>query len=284
VSKTINGQTIGYVYNGAQAIGEVSGGAISATILTTLAIDDVVARYTQAGARTYLSDALGSVFALAKDDQSIQAFYAYSPYGEAQGLGDDEGNPIQHTGRENDQTGLHFYRTRYYDPVLKRFISEDQIGLLAGTNFYAYVGNNPVSAVDPLGLWSLSVSGYYGWGGGVSVTGEGFHIGSITFEGGVGLGGGVNFNPWGGKPDPNASSNSNSIGVAAGGNVGWGPFSLGMGWNYGGTQDCKIRWHEYGGLDPEYNVGKSTGGIPIRVGGFSLEGEIRFAVQITHNF
>jgi len=125
------------------------------TRTTTLAIDDVVARYTQAGARTYLSDALGSAFALAKDDQSIQAFYAYSPYGEAQVLGDDEGNPIQYTARENDQTGLYFYRARYYDPVLKRFISEDPIGTRAGPNFYKFVNNNPVLFTDPTGLICL---------------------------------------------------------------------------------------------------------------------------------
>ena len=45
-----------------------------------------------------------------------------------------------------------FYRARYYDPVLKRFISEDPIGLRAGTNFYAYVDDNPLSNVDSLGL------------------------------------------------------------------------------------------------------------------------------------
>ncbi len=156
-AKTVNGQTIGYVYDGLQAIGEVTGGTISTTILTTLAIDDVVARYTQAGARTYLTDALGSVLALAKDDQSIQAFYAYTPYGEATTLGDDEGNPIQYTARENDQTGLYFYRARYYDPVLKRFIQEDPIGLLAGANSYSYVGGNPVSYADPTGRNPLVV-------------------------------------------------------------------------------------------------------------------------------
>ncbi len=132
----------------------MTGGAISASILTTLAIDDVVARYTQAGARTHLSDALGSAFALAKDDQSIQAFYAYSPYGEAQVLGDDEGNPIQYIARENDNSGLYFYRSRYYDPVLKRFIAEDPIGLNGGLNMHAYVDGDPISRYDPLGLWA----------------------------------------------------------------------------------------------------------------------------------
>lgn len=57
--------------------------------------------------------------------------YGYSPYGESNTVGPDAtNNPSQYTGRENDgATGLLFYRARYYDPVLKRFISEDPIGL-----------------------------------------------------------------------------------------------------------------------------------------------------------
>jgi RHS repeat-associated protein len=158
VAKTVNGQTIGYLYEGMQAIGEVTGGSISATLLTTLRIDDVIARYTDSGHRTYLTDALGSVFAVAKEDQSIQAFYAYTPYGEGRVLGDDEGNSLQYSARENDQTGLYFYRARYYDPILKRFISEDPIGLAGGDNVYAYSDASPVNLNDPLGLWPSCIS------------------------------------------------------------------------------------------------------------------------------
>ncbi len=84
-------------------------------------------------------------------------FYAYSPYGTSTTLGPDDGNPIQFTGRENDQTGLYYYRARYYDSVLKRFVSEDPIGLEAGPNFYAYVRNDPVNLVDPTGLRDVDV-------------------------------------------------------------------------------------------------------------------------------
>ena len=38
-------------------------------------------------------------------------------------------NPFQYTGRENDATGLYYYRARYYSPTLRRFISEDPLGL-----------------------------------------------------------------------------------------------------------------------------------------------------------
>ena len=84
----------------------VTNGAISATLLAGLAIDEVLARYSSTGNRTYLTDALGSVIAQSKDDQSIQNFYGYTAYGQANALGPDESNPIQFTGRENDQTGL----------------------------------------------------------------------------------------------------------------------------------------------------------------------------------
>lgn len=57
------------------------------------------------------------------------------------------------TGREWDpETGLYYYRARYYDPRIGRFISEDPIGFLGGWNFYAYVENQPTRFSDPSGL------------------------------------------------------------------------------------------------------------------------------------
>lgn len=47
-----------------------------------------------------------------------------------------------------------YYRARYYDPKLGRFISEDPIGFLGGVNFYSYVEDNPANLIDPFGLES----------------------------------------------------------------------------------------------------------------------------------
>jgi len=49
--------------------------------------------------------------------------------------------------------GLYYYRARYYDQAIGRFTSEDPVRFAAdGTNFYAYVKNEPVSNFDPKGL------------------------------------------------------------------------------------------------------------------------------------
>jgi RHS repeat-associated protein len=62
-----------------------------------------------------------------------------------------------YTGREQDnETGLDYYRARYYDAANGRFISEDPIGFSAGdSNLTRYVGNSPTNWVDPSGLQEL---------------------------------------------------------------------------------------------------------------------------------
>jgi RHS repeat-associated protein len=101
-----------------------------------------------------LPDALGSSVALTDSTGTLQTQYTYEPFGNTTVAGATSTNPLQYTGRENDGTGLYYYRARYYSPRLQRFISEDPIGFGGGdVNLYAYVGNDPVNAKDPLGLW-----------------------------------------------------------------------------------------------------------------------------------
>ncbi|MDV3349818.1 RHS repeat-associated core domain-containing protein [Leptothoe sp. LEGE 181152] len=62
-----------------------------------------------------------------------------------------------YTGRERDDaTGLIYYRARYYDPAVGRFISEDPLGFDAGdANLYRYVFNSPTNYTDPSGEATL---------------------------------------------------------------------------------------------------------------------------------
>jgi RHS repeat-associated protein len=73
-------------------------------------------------------------------------------------------NSFRYTGREFDtETSLYYYRSRYYDPSLGRFMREDPMRFTGGINFYAYVKNRPVDRVDPLGLWP-SMGDIWNWG------------------------------------------------------------------------------------------------------------------------
>ena len=163
-------QTVQFLYEGQQALGEIRGGSLSHRLLTGLSLDETIARIAlntngikdAQNSRVFMTDALNSVIAQLGDDNatagSIQNSYGYSPYGEAVTVGPDAAkNPIQYTSRENDGTGLMFYRARYYDSVLKRFISSDPIGLLGGANTYSYVGGDPLSLIDPEGLAGCQV-------------------------------------------------------------------------------------------------------------------------------
>ena len=71
------------------------------------------------------------------------------------------GNPYFFTGRRLDnETGLYYYRARYYNPNIGRFMQTDPIGYADGINWYAYCGNNPVMFFDPMGLCSGDSGNY----------------------------------------------------------------------------------------------------------------------------
>jgi RHS repeat-associated protein len=165
VGKTINGTATSFLHDGWQIVHETEG-ANATGYLTGLALDEVYRRSTPAGSHDYLTDALGSILGLADSSQAITTSYTYEPYGGTTAQGAASTNPVQYTGRENDGTGLYYYRNRYYSPGLSRFVSEDPIGLEGGVNLFAYVSGDPVSRVDPLGLRDNVPGGGGGWDGG----------------------------------------------------------------------------------------------------------------------
>lgn len=87
--------------------------------------------------------------------------YSYTPYGVVtfrNAAGADVGssanaNTILYTGRDYSVlTDLYYYRARFYDAVMKRFINRAPIGTVGGMNLYEYVGDSPLTRTDPLGL------------------------------------------------------------------------------------------------------------------------------------
>jgi RHS repeat-associated protein len=82
----------------------------------------------------------------------VQTSYTFDPFGLTTATGTTSSNPSKFTAREDDGSGLYYYRARYYYPALQRFASEDPSGFDGGINYYEYVGNDPINGIDPLGL------------------------------------------------------------------------------------------------------------------------------------
>ena len=117
-------------------------------------IDEYFQRSDSVGARSYfLPNNLPSTLALTDATGAIQTQYAYEPFGNTTTSGASSFNAYLYTGRENDATGLYYYRARYYSPTLQRFIAQDPIGFGGGyANLYAYSNQDRIHGSDPLGL------------------------------------------------------------------------------------------------------------------------------------
>ena len=131
IEKTINGRPIDYLYDGNDIVQEIEGGVPAVNYIRTLSIDEPLARIDLATntVRYYHADALGSIIGLSDESGQEVTQYAYDPFGNVTITGEISDNPFQYTGRENDGTGLYYYRARYYSPELQRFISEDPMNL-----------------------------------------------------------------------------------------------------------------------------------------------------------
>jgi RHS repeat-associated protein len=151
VDGTVDGATTTFLYDGLDIVGETSGGE-NAACLRTLAIDEALTRTDSSGTATYLADILGSTVALADGSGTPVTTYTYEPFGTTSVSGSSSPNSFQFTGRENDTTGLYYYRARYYDPKVGRFLQQDPLDFGGGdVNWYAYLSNSPTMGVDPTG-------------------------------------------------------------------------------------------------------------------------------------
>lgn len=151
LTKTVNGVSTQYLYDGQDIALEVGDGALAASYLRSRSIDEAFVRHGQ-DAKYYHADAVGSTLALTDQTGASQVQYEYEPFGRTTNSAASD-NAVQYTGRENDGIGLYYYRGRYYSPTLQRFISEDPIGFAGQqASLYVYVFNAPLSFRDPTGL------------------------------------------------------------------------------------------------------------------------------------
>ena len=234
----------------------------------------------------YHADGLGSITSLSTSAGAIANTYTYDSFGKLTASTGSLVNPLRYTARESDsETGLYYYRARYYDPTAGRFTREDPLGFYGGdVNLYRYVWNSPLNFSDPIGELGVGVSasgsaeaGAYWAGTGMtgSFGGGVFFDGRHPSAGGFGSFGAFAGGPGWGKPYPACPSNNNwVVGGFAGGGANLfvtnannvldlsGPFetySFNFGWG--------VRV-----LTLQFSIGKNDAGRPIGI--FSYGGPV----------
>ena len=161
-SKIVNAAQTGFLYDGWTPVQELNGSSVVANLLAGVGIDEYLTRTDANGPSHFLADALGSTVALSDATGALPTSYTYTPFGETSRSGSAPANAFDYTGREDDGTGLKYYRARYYSSTLQRFVSEDP--QRATLHLYGYVGNSPLLATDPFGLYAEAVRGGFGRG------------------------------------------------------------------------------------------------------------------------
>jgi RHS repeat-associated protein len=140
-----------FTYDGLDVLVDDNAGTLT-KYLNGPGIDNKLRATTGSTTSYFLADHLGSTNGLADSTGAVTASNSYDSFGNPSNTSFP--SRYQFTGRELDPfTGLHYYRARWYDSNLGRFISEDPAGFADSTNLYSYVGNRPIHFTDPLGLF-----------------------------------------------------------------------------------------------------------------------------------
>jgi RHS repeat-associated protein len=162
----VGGNTLSYVYHGGDIIftKNITG---SSTTDNFYADGLMLGQYTSpSGSKLYFQqDLLGSTRVVTNSAGQSVFSSDYEPYGTSYGV---SGGPetFQYTGKPLDSsTGLYYYGSRFYDPQIARFITEDSSKGTSSDplslNRYIYVEDNPEKYVDPSGnRYFVAVSGF----------------------------------------------------------------------------------------------------------------------------
>ena len=120
----------------------------------------------------YQTSLQGDIIGIVDSEGSQVVVYRYDAWGEvlvssdASGFGLAKINPLRYRGYYYDQeTGLYYLQTRYYDPKVRRFLNADDASVLTKDpeqltekNLYAYCDDNPVMYRDDAGMFVITAA------------------------------------------------------------------------------------------------------------------------------
>ena len=158
--------TTRYAYDDARIVEEQD---VTAATLATYVygnyIDEVLNMQRGGIDYYYHQNALWSVAAVTNAAGVVVERYDYTDYGCPSVTHSTIGNPWMFTGRQwDEESGLYFYRARYYDCESGRFLQRDPLGYVDGINSYTLGKANPINTFDPTGLKSIGCDPWGPWG------------------------------------------------------------------------------------------------------------------------
>ena len=179
-SKTVDNTQYSYVYNDGELLRQTGDGK---TLDFIYGHDGapyaLIYKNGSAAAETYyyITNLQGDVMQLVDEDGNTAAQYSYDPYGNILSATGDmaEINPLRYRGYYFDEeSGLYYLQSRYYDPAVGRFVNADDVDCLGvkdsiiSYNLFAYCENNPINMIDATGLISINaicaaVGAIVGW-------------------------------------------------------------------------------------------------------------------------
>ena len=180
-SENSSGTTNEYIYDGMRVIQErdanntptvsyTRGPDLSTTLEGAGGIGGLLARssgYSSGNWTTnyfYHADGNGNITYLVDSSQALAASYLYGAFGNTLSSSGPiaSANVYRFSSKEiHVNSGMYIYTYRFYNPNLQRWINRDPLGEESGLNLYAFVGNRPINAADPLGLEGyLGPNGY----------------------------------------------------------------------------------------------------------------------------
>ena len=171
-SKTVNGVKTEYLTAGSRILAEKKNGTWQHYLYD--GSGQLIAIRYKGADYYYVQDALRDIIGLVDSDGKTVVNYSYNSWGKllgitgsmAESLGKD--NPYRYKGYYYDEeTGMYYLKSRYYNPEICRFISADDVELtrvspmaLSDKNLYAYCDNNPIMRRDTSGeLWGFILAG-----------------------------------------------------------------------------------------------------------------------------
>jgi RHS repeat-associated protein len=158
VRKIANGQTTWFMYNreGLAAEYDNSGNLIKEYHFkpnSPWMTNPLMQRTASGEVYYYQNDHLGTPQRMVSKNGAVVWEARYEAFGKAAVVTASVENNLRFPGQYADsESGLYYNFMRDYDPSTGRYLQSDPIGMMGGINTYGYVGGNPLSYVDPLGL------------------------------------------------------------------------------------------------------------------------------------